>query len=316
MTDIKVRGNCPECPLCSANDISSAQAYVSKSEAFGGMEIVKCMSCEMIFAWPPPSAQSLEQYNSGYFDAAHGGVAKDEISTAFFKGIAAIRVQHVLNYARKSDIKISRVLEIGPGTGFFAREWLAQNPNVQYSAIETDSSCHEPLNEAGINVRSLAGNDQEAQIDLIVMSHVLEHVSDPESFVADATKKLRPGGALFIEVPCRDHEHKEIHEPHLLFFDKKQLGTLLGKTGFLKINLSYHGHSLDRLSKPSFLNNKWNAVRMRLIKGGIVWPFSGRPPGLRHMDDPLVRAVVAPHLAHIESDKPAWWLRGLAVKGS
>ena len=83
MTDIKVRGNCPECPLCSTNDICSAQVYVSKSKAFGGMEIVKCMSCEMIFAWPPPSVQSLEQYNSGYFDAAHGGVASDQISTAF-----------------------------------------------------------------------------------------------------------------------------------------------------------------------------------------------------------------------------------------
>jgi SAM-dependent methyltransferase len=148
------------------------------------------------------------------------------------------------------------------------------------------------------------------------MSHVLEHVSDPESFVSGVAKSLRPEGVLFIEVPCRDHEHKELHEPHLLFFDKNPLYTLLGKMGFLNIELSYHGRSLDRLSKPSFLNNIWNAVRMRLIKGGIVWPFSGRPPGLRHMDDPLVRAVVAPHLAHIESDKPAWWLRGLAVKGS
>jgi SAM-dependent methyltransferase len=75
--------------------------------------------------------------------------------------------------------------------------------------------------------------------DLVVMSHVLEHISDPIKFIQIATSGLRQGGALFIEVPCRDWEHKDLDEPHILFFDKRPLQLLLQRAGFNDIEVSY-----------------------------------------------------------------------------
>ena len=66
-------------------------------------------------------------------------------------------------------------------------------------------------------------NNYEGKMDVIIISHVLEHVSDPKGFLSFANSFLKKGGALFVEIPCNDFQHKTIMEPHLLFFDKKPL---------------------------------------------------------------------------------------------
>jgi SAM-dependent methyltransferase len=39
-------------------------------------------------------------------------------------------------------------------------------------------------------------------IDIIILSHVLEHVLEPEKFIFDLFKLLKPGGRLLITLPC------------------------------------------------------------------------------------------------------------------
>ena len=47
---------------------------------------------------------------------------------------------------------------------------------------------------------------------------------------------LKKKGHLFIEVPCKDWDHKNEDEPHLLFFDKKSMVRLAEK---LKIEIVF-----------------------------------------------------------------------------
>ena len=303
-----------ECPLCLRDDISKVQTYQSKSQIFSGAWIVECMACGLHFAWPAPAEKSLEEYNSQYYDSAHGGMAEDAISTAFFKGMAGIRAQYVENYICHKEIQVQHVLEIGPGSGFFAREWIGRNPNVRYSAIETDVARHASLRELGITLLPVDQNGQEQKYDLVVMSHVLEHFPRPRHFIEKYTNSLMPGGALFIEVPCLDHKHKTIHEPHLVFFDKKSMGALLKESGYSDVCLSYHGSTLEQLEKPSLLKQRWESIRTRLIRMGVIRPFAGQQDGLGHEESQIVRAVVKPYRAHVESVAPSWWLRAMAVK--
>ena len=268
----------------------------------------------MIFADPMPSDSTLAKFNASYFTCAHGGKPQSRTAAAFFSGIARLRIAYIEAYLAIHHISVSRVLELGPGPGFFARNWLEKHPTNNFSAIETDSSCHASLKEIGVRLVNRTDQAHEEPLDLIVMSHVLEHVSHPIQFISEATQSLRKGGALFIEVPCRDWEHKPINEPHLLFFDKEPMKRLLANQGFEEIKISYHGKKIAHLRKASVAGSTIMAVRSKLIGMGVTAPFGKMEPGMEELTSSFERAVLAPYLAHQESLEPAWWLRALAIK--
>jgi ubiquinone/menaquinone biosynthesis C-methylase UbiE len=303
------------CPVCESLNIEIKSDYRGNNEIFAGMYRAHCNSCKMIFATPMPDKNELDKYNANYFESAHGGLSQNKTTTAFFSGIAQLRMAYVERYLYKQRIEVMSLLELGPGTGFFARKWLGNHPQTNYLAIETDNSCHPALKNIGVNQIDLTTlEDEKVSVDLIVISHVLEHVVNPVTFLANVTKPLRKGGAIFIEVPCRDWEHKPIDEPHLLFFDKKPMLHLLRKLGFEIIQVNYYGQEIEKLLSKSSLNRKLMHIRTKLISFGCIIPFSKKHPGMEMLKDPLERAVVSPYNAHIESETPAWWLRAIAIK--
>lgn len=303
------------CPICLGRDFEFKGVYRGAHPAFIGMKRAHCQTCKMVFADPMPSDSALAKFNASYFTCAHGGKPKSRTATAFFTGIARLRMAYLEPYLATHQIAVSRVLELGPGPGYFARNWLEKHPNTIINAIETDSSCHASLKEIGVRLVNPAERQaKEEPFDVIVMSHVLEHVSSPVQFISEAAQNLRKGGALFIEVPCRDWEHKSIDEPHLLFFDKEPMKRLLENQEFREIKVSYHGQKIALLKKTSKVDSTIMAVRSKLIEMGLTAPFGRSQPGMEEVSSSLERAVLAPYLAHRESMEPAWWLRALAIK--
>lgn len=302
------------CPICSGFDIDVQGLYRGSHPIFVGLKRVLCRTCGMVFADPMPQDSDLDQYNANYFTAAHGAKHTSSTAVAFFSGIAGLRCSHIIRYILANDIQVSRLLEFGPGTGYFAERWLKRFPDTEYFGCETDTSCHDLLQKLGVKLISdYPRNKAILSVDMVVMSHVLEHVSKPYEFMMDATHNLRSGGALFIEVPCQDYEHKSIDEPHLLFFDKKPMNSLLTRCGFENIQVTYHGQAIERLKSPFIFHSKMRTLRDKLIRQGVVRPFARRKTGLEALADPLERAVISPFKAHCESQKPAWWLRAVAT---
>jgi SAM-dependent methyltransferase len=305
------------CPVCSHADSRLIRNYRYHHPVFAGRALVSCNHCQMVFVSPMPDEAAWDAYNSGYFENAHGGLTTDKLGMAFHSAINLVRVLHVEAFQKLHNISIENVLEIGPGSGQFANKWLSRHKETQtYYGIESDEICHEKLKAMGVNVSSDPATLQAGQrFDLVVISHVLEHTIDPVKFLNDCTRLLSPGGILFLEVPCKDYEHKELDEPHLLFFDKHPMELLLGKTGFGNCKLSYHGNTIDELkkSKPSYsrILSKFKHLFLRL---GIFFPFASKEQGLYGVDNPLERAMVKPFKAHKEQIEPAWWLRAIAIK--
>ena len=288
--------------------------YRSRHEVFKGLQRAKCQQCGLVSASPMPSETSLREYNQAYFANAHGGESTDKNALAFFQSIAAIRMRHVENYLQKNCKEPKSILEIGPGKGYLARSWLLKYPEIDYYALESDSSCHTSLKKFGVNV---LGNDdmpEPASIDLIIMSHVLEHVGDPLNQLEECISWLKNGGVIFLEVPCRDWAHKQEDEPHVLFFEKEAMDYLLSRLNLQKIRLTYHGKKLRDLRRFPKIKNLISRVRFKLISFGIVKPFAISGPDRSLIKEPLQRAVIKPYKAHLESEEPAWWLRAMACK--
>lgn len=303
------------CPICSSNDVKLCDAYRGGNEVFRGLMLAKCSSCGMVFASPMPSNDALAKYNLKYFSSAHGGISKSPETLAFFSAISRLRIAYLERYLDIEQVQISTVLEFGPGPGFFAACWLERYPKTIYQVCETDKSCHDSLKKLGIQVIDFDSHiDAIAQVDLVVMSHVLEHVTSPKEFLEIAKKRLKKNGIIFIEVPCLDFKYKLLDEPHLLFFDKQQMHNLLKLSGFEIIDLSYFGQAINALQSSFSMFTFWIRMRSKLISLGLVLPFALHRSGLETLINSLEVAVIAPFKAHRQSTKPARWLRAIAKK--
>jgi len=302
------------CPACDSDRLVKVADYRGAHKIFQELRRERCEECGLQFAAPMPSAPELNTFNTSYFDNAHGGQASDPCAQAFFYGLAALRCEYVLRYLGKRSIDVRSVLEIGPGPGFFARCWMERNPHTTYFAIETDASCHQKLHGSGVRLVNVDNGEAPPACDLVVLSHVLEHVDAPTRLLHVALSYLVPGGAIFIEVPCNDWEHKTLDEPHLLFFDKKPMGCLLARLGLEDIEMSYFGKTIRDLKNAGTRLRLWQRARSKLIQIGFLTPFERMRRGMEPLRSRLERAVLAPYLAHRESAEPAWWLRAIALK--
>jgi ubiquinone/menaquinone biosynthesis C-methylase UbiE len=303
-----------KCPVCKSNETEILRDFHNTSEVYSEMKLIHCLYCDMAFAAPMPSEKAIEEYNSTYFNSAHGDASVSTAANAFFSGLARLRVRHVENYLKCKSIDAKHVLEIGPGKGYFAKNWAENNSTTEYTVIETDSTCYTDLNKLGVQIINTSDIEKLKEVDLVIISHVLEHVTDPYEFLTKVTSRLRKGGVLFVDIPCNDWMHKPNDEPHLLFFKKKPLLHLLQEMGFEAIQASYHGQKIKDLQNPSRLHSMYIRLRSKLISWGIVKPFSLVQKGMESLNDPLERAVISPYKAHCESSTPAWWLRAVATK--
>jgi 2-polyprenyl-3-methyl-5-hydroxy-6-metoxy-1,4-benzoquinol methylase len=104
--------------------------------------------------------------------------------------------------------------------------------------------------------------------DLILMSHVLEHIADVRGEVAAMKRQLKPGGAIFLKVPNgAGHRRLPIddNKSHLHFFSVVSLARLLATEGLETISAATdvrldarYADSLQVITRPFALPH-WKA---------------------------------------------------------
>lgn len=305
------------CALCGGNDVLRIRDYRATSETFRGLGIGQCRACGLVAASPMPNPEALVSYNATYWRSAHGrsSVASDRLAHAFQSGVAQVRCALLMEYASRNGVKPERVLEFGPGEGDLARRFIRANPGVEYALVESDTSLHSHLTSLGTSILDQSNRDALiGYFDCVILSHVLEHVASPSEILAEASRLLRGGGVLFIDVPCRDDLHKPTDEPHVIFFDRETLRRFVVQHPLVNVELRYFGIPIDELvKKKSFVAKVRERIRGGLIRRGLTHYF-GRSAGLEMVEMPLERAVIRPFAPQIEREQAAWWMRAFAVR--
>jgi SAM-dependent methyltransferase len=77
-----------------------------------------------------------------------------------------------------------------------------------------------------------------ASFDVIVCSHVIEHVAAPVGVIAALRRHLAPDGIIFVEVPLEIWSRPPIHEEpvtHVNFFSPQSLSRLFYEAGLVSI---------------------------------------------------------------------------------
>ena len=106
--------------------------------------------------------------------------------------------------AKKHIKKTDRVLEVGCGKAAFVK-FLSTK---QYVGLDTSAEAKEMALKDGVIIENESIQNYAAKnsskFDVVVSFQVLEHVSDPSSFIQSKVDALKVGGKLIIAVPSED----------------------------------------------------------------------------------------------------------------
>ncbi len=111
-----------------------------------------------------------------------------------------------LSHLERRDVRTSRVIDVGAGTGAMAEAFVAVNgPPASLTLLDP---AHDMLDYAtaalagrGVTADAVvAGLDgsTRGQYDIILAAHVIEHFSDPKAALEDMRRLAQPGARLWL----------------------------------------------------------------------------------------------------------------------
>jgi len=235
------------CPICnSRKDCNQALATVRHKDA--SFAIVFCNDCHMVLQHPAMSAQRRQKYYlSGYNLSNYQNNL--EVTFQVMKPISEYRFAHICKQAGGIP---EQYLEIGPGCGTLMK--LFQDKGSVTIGVEPDQiAARWMCTEKKLNVypgffddfvQSEAYNRYSQKFNVVVMSHVLEHIARPPKLLSQVKKLLSTEGILFVEVPnvlkpYSDGKRWQDHcDPgHLYYYSPTTLQYLLERAGYQVLSM-------------------------------------------------------------------------------
>jgi len=189
-------------------------------------------------------AKSLHVSGRDHYDAIYRGELELEAQWLAYGSVD--KVDSIEQLLREQDIHPRSVLELGCGTGAVIRECQRRGIGTEFTAVDysQEAIAYLERHSAGIRARTADLLDRACRFDepydLVVLSHVLEHLEQPEQFLRGMLAKIRFAHTV-IEVPLEDlpasrlknlfRDRRKNAAGHVQFFTQRSISTLLAGCG-------------------------------------------------------------------------------------
>lgn len=207
--------NCFSCN-CSKFIKIQKYKYINSSKfstMFNNLEIFTCQKCgiSQINHKLLNENKLIEYYKNHYRKIKNFKEIKNDIDIKYFTQRAKGQIKLFKKYINPREF--INILEIGPGSGNGLIELAKSFPNANIYIDEPDSTLNFKYK------KSFKIDDNKNLYNVILLSHVLEHIKNPNNYLIKLHAKLKPNGLIIIEVPRQeDVESYQFTEPHLTFF--------------------------------------------------------------------------------------------------
>ena len=190
-------------------------------DLFPNLKLYDCPQCGIVsIDHAVIDNQSLNRYYSQAYRNENENRDENARSNrdAYFK--ARTDGQYAAISHHSNEIPINNILEFGSGYGFSLTAMGKKFPNAKLFSYDIDDRSR--LSNPNISV-----DDGSVKYDIIIISHVLEHLLYPQKTVKELSNKLNPKGLFLIDVPneARRVKAKKSNqnsmEPHITFFSLK-----------------------------------------------------------------------------------------------
>jgi 2-polyprenyl-3-methyl-5-hydroxy-6-metoxy-1,4-benzoquinol methylase len=191
----------------------------------------KCRDCGFVFSNPTLNEKDLEAFYQALEDPEYS--LESEGRSRNFKTI--------LKRLKKLDKPGHNLLDIGAASGIFLN--LAREQDYLVQGIEPSQFLVEQAQKMyGITLfqGTIDTFESADRFSVITLVDILEHLSDPESFMSRLEKLIQKDGILVIVTPDIDSLAVKLtgkkwwhyRIAHLNFFNRRSLKTLLANHGF------------------------------------------------------------------------------------
>ncbi len=277
------------CPICSfkLGDNFKKIKYPGiggqENNSLNFREIIFCSQCKTGIASPDISDDVIKNYyEKGKYwkqinpkKAFKNAIVPYTLAKTRWGNIESLLLQF-------KNFKNIAVLDIGAGHGFIG---MLANESKQiklerYTCVEPDFQMRQCLNSYWIGrsdghklEMKKTLDEVSGKYDVVVLSHVLEHLRDPLSMLQSALALMAYGGILLLEVPNQDYLFKEDIFPHILFYNQDSLQCLINRTQLLEtVSISGYGKDMDKspLSKNTSLSQRVEGKVFRILH--VIFP--------------------------------------------
>jgi len=204
---------------------------------------VRCVSCGLVQRNPQPVRDEI----IARYSAVFGG---DYLSYELENEAAFLKLQQLALRDAKFD-KLEKTLfrakeppsvnDVGCATGALLA--YLRDRGWRVTGVEISPCAEYARKERRLDVRSVPFEENkfpQEHFDVVLASHLIEHLNDPVSFLTEANRVLKEGGLIFITTPNISGFQARIYGgrwrsaifDHLYLFSVRTLSKMLKKTGF------------------------------------------------------------------------------------
>jgi 2-polyprenyl-3-methyl-5-hydroxy-6-metoxy-1,4-benzoquinol methylase len=217
--------------FCGEQAVKLGPSYQSH---WGPVRLAVCKACGTYRAADTPTPEQLEAlYMGGTIYTPPTDARFAELSKSF---------GHVVTDLKRLGYERKRVLDLGCDAGYA----LAAFREHGWSGvgIEVNRSTSEYARKRlGLPILSSIDElEATEKFDVIMLSHVIEHIVEPSDLLKSLGERLRPGGVLYIKAPNYGSRHVRylkrgdwlafIPLQHVWYFNSRSLRRLLRQNGF------------------------------------------------------------------------------------
>lgn len=257
-----------KCIICGNSNNKFLQDYKSNNPCFYCLKVVECCSCGHRTAFPYfPDSHFEKYYQNDYFN--EDGFSKKEKLLVKQASCRADFIMHNANFSRRETL---RILDIGAGHGLIGNELCSRfkNTKVEYDVVETNKIAINYLSMVKGRANNLFHELQDVNktnYNLIIISHILEHFSDPLLFIKNISKHLAKDGFFFIEIPNEYSLWKKQQEPHLHFFSLDTIKRFIIKAGITAIKIDTCGEIIeDCIERKKLIENNTDELACSILR--------------------------------------------------
>lgn len=199
------------------------------------VRVVICKKCGLVYQNPRVAPEDLQElYAKGY--------RLDLPSEKYFRIIGDDAAKKLEWLGKYIDVHLGtsrKVLDVGCAVGIFLNMFNERGWNC-FGIEPNGLFARYGRQKYGLNIKTepfTPTSFDGLKFDLIIASHVLEHVPNPCDFLAIAREKLDDNGYFYVEVPNIYKPKSPLYtsffaSQHLFVYSPKTLGLILRKSGF------------------------------------------------------------------------------------
>ena len=303
------------CPICETK--GAARLFLTRDRIHnlpGVFAIYRCANCRALFIHPRLSDAEL----SGYYPEDYGRFRLSKsLNKKHYRGWRRFVLEHYYGYPTRdgrgsSSLKRvaawllalftakgvlpyrgeGKILDVGCGGGSYLyrlKQWGWQTYGVEPS--ETGAQQAQSL---GLDVTQRSLTDAQfpdAFFDVVRLSNVLEHLSDPKTIFREIARILKPDGAVYITVPntrsfvfwfFQENWYALDSPRHVISYCPRALQTLCGAAGFEIAGMNFNAGPFNFV----------RSVKYFFEENGRHWPAWIR--GMRWEGSKPIRRALKP----------------------